>query len=127
MGVNEVIFKIILAANYMDIKSLIHLGIAKIATIVKQMSPDRIKKILAEDLNKGKGKDQTKLAEQEDGVRRLEAPKDGRAISDKRKPEEKANEAPLAGAKPAAPNDGRAPPKRGRARKGSPEVCYDDS
>merc|ERR1711964_694821 len=50
-GVNEVIFKIILAANYMDIKSLIHLGIAKIATIVKQMSPDVIKKILAEDIS----------------------------------------------------------------------------
>merc|ERR1711964_361448 len=50
-GVNEVIFKIILAANYMDIKSLIHLGIAKIATIVKQMSPDEIKTILAEDIS----------------------------------------------------------------------------
>merc|ERR1711964_906129 len=97
------------------------------ATIVKQMSPDRIKKILAEDLNKGKGKDQTKLAEQEDGVRRLEAPKDGRAISDKRKPEEKANEAPLAGAKPAAPNDGRASLKGGQPTHApGAEVCYDD-
>jgi len=50
-GINETIFKVILGANYMDIKSLIHLGIAKIATTVKQMEPDEIKKILAEDIS----------------------------------------------------------------------------
>merc|ERR1711964_562997 len=47
----DVVFQIILGANYMHIQSLIHLGIAKIATIVKQMSPDEIKEILAVDTN----------------------------------------------------------------------------
>jgi len=44
-----VTFKTILGANYMDAKELIHLGIARFATIVKSMSPDEIKKILATD------------------------------------------------------------------------------
>merc|ERR1739845_95182 len=36
-------------ANYMDIKSLLHLGCAKIATLIKGKSPEEIKKILSED------------------------------------------------------------------------------
>lgn len=43
------IFQIILGANYMDIKSLLHLGCAKIATMIKGKSPEEIKKILSED------------------------------------------------------------------------------
>merc|ERR1712034_9380 len=45
----KVIFQIILAANYMDIKSLLHLGCAKIATLIKGKSPEEIKKILGDD------------------------------------------------------------------------------
>merc|ERR1711964_399428 len=43
------IFQIILAANYMDIKSLLHLGCAKIATLIKGKSPEEIKRILGEE------------------------------------------------------------------------------
>merc|ERR1711964_504077 len=43
------IFKIILGANYMDIQSLLYLGCAKIATLIKGKSPEEIKKILGDD------------------------------------------------------------------------------
>merc|ERR1711964_219942 len=42
------IFKIILGANYMDIQSLLYLGCAKIATLIKGKSPEEIKKILGD-------------------------------------------------------------------------------
>jgi len=42
------IFQIILGANYMDIKSLLYLGCAKIATLIKGKSPEEIKKILGD-------------------------------------------------------------------------------
>merc|ERR1711964_175555 len=45
----KVQFKLILAANYMDIKSLLHLGCAKIATLIKGKSPEEIKDILGDD------------------------------------------------------------------------------
>lgn len=45
----KTVFQIILGANYMDIKSLLHLGCAKIATLIKGKSPEEIKKILSED------------------------------------------------------------------------------
>lgn len=54
----KVIFQIILGANYMDIKSLLHLGCAKIATLIKGKSPEEIKKILGDDEDAGDGKDQ---------------------------------------------------------------------
>jgi len=50
----KVIFQIILGANYMDIKQLLHLGCAKIATLIKGKSPDEIKKILGDDKEIGK-------------------------------------------------------------------------
>jgi S-phase kinase-associated protein 1 len=50
------IFQVILAANYMDIKSLLHLGCAKIATLIKGKSPEEIKKILSEDDEKDEEK-----------------------------------------------------------------------
>jgi S-phase kinase-associated protein 1 len=45
----KVVFQIILGANYMDIKSLLHLGCAKIATLIKGKTPEDIKKILGDD------------------------------------------------------------------------------
>merc|ERR1712157_332614 len=45
----KTVFQIILGANYMDIKSLLHLGCAKIATLIKGKSPEEIKKILGDD------------------------------------------------------------------------------
>merc|ERR1711964_567763 len=45
----KVVFKIILGANYLDCKSLLHLGCAKIATLIKGKSPEEIKKILGAD------------------------------------------------------------------------------
>merc|ERR1712050_576580 len=45
----KTIFQVILGANYMDIKSLLHLGCAKIATLIKGKSPEEIKKILSEE------------------------------------------------------------------------------
>merc|ERR1711900_107535 len=51
------IFQIILGANYMDIKSLLHLGCAKIATMIKGKSPEEIKKILGDDEEAGDSKD----------------------------------------------------------------------
>merc|ERR1711964_195922 len=45
----EDVFQVILAANYMDIKSLLHLGCAKIATLIKGKSPEEIKDILGDD------------------------------------------------------------------------------
>merc|ERR1712189_81409 len=44
----KTVFQIILGANYMDIKSLLHLGCAKIATMIKGKSPEEIKKVLSE-------------------------------------------------------------------------------
>merc|ERR1711964_81163 len=55
-----VIFKIILGANYMDIKSLLHLGCAKIATLIKGKSPEEIKKILGDDEDDGDAKTDTR-------------------------------------------------------------------
>jgi len=40
------IFDIILAVNYLNIKSLLHLGCVKIATLIKGESPEEIKRIL---------------------------------------------------------------------------------
>merc|ERR1712034_64851 len=45
----KVIFQIILGANYMNIRSLLHLGCAKIATMIKGKSPEEIKNILGDD------------------------------------------------------------------------------
>merc|ERR1711964_131818 len=56
----KVIFQIILGANYMDIKSLLHLGCAKIATLIKGKSPEEIKKILGDDEDGGDAKADTR-------------------------------------------------------------------
>merc|ERR1712098_923056 len=53
----KTVFQIILGANYMDIKSLLHLGCAKIATLIKGKSPEEIKKILEDDEDDGSNED----------------------------------------------------------------------
>jgi len=45
------LFQIILGANYMDIKPLLHLGCACVATMIKGKSPEEIKAILGEENN----------------------------------------------------------------------------
>ena len=40
----ECIFDIIMAANYLDIKSLLDLSCAKIATMIRGKTPDEIRK-----------------------------------------------------------------------------------
>ena len=50
----KTIFQVILGANYMDLPSLLHLGCAKIATLIKGKSPEEIKNILADDSNDNK-------------------------------------------------------------------------
>jgi len=52
----KVIFQVILGANYMDVPSLLHLGCAKIATLIKGKSPDEIKQILSDDSDKVENK-----------------------------------------------------------------------
>jgi S-phase kinase-associated protein 1 len=45
----KTVFEIILAANYMDIKSLLHLGCAKIATEIKKLDQKEIQRIIEEE------------------------------------------------------------------------------
>jgi len=42
------VFALILAANYLDIKSLLHLGCVRIAAMIKGKSPEEIKRILGD-------------------------------------------------------------------------------
>jgi len=42
------VFQVICAANYLDIQSLVHLGCAKIATLIKGKSPEEIRDIMAD-------------------------------------------------------------------------------
>jgi S-phase kinase-associated protein 1 len=49
------LYDLILAANYMDIKSLLHLGCAKVASLIKGQPLEKIKEIL--DPNQGKKTD----------------------------------------------------------------------
>jgi len=52
----KMIFQVILGANYMDVPSLLHLGCAKIATLIKGKSPDEIKQILSDESDKVENK-----------------------------------------------------------------------
>jgi S-phase kinase-associated protein 1 len=54
------LYDLILAANYMDIKSLLHLGCAKVASLIKGQPLDKIKEILAVTGKKGESKDEEK-------------------------------------------------------------------
>lgn len=44
---NKQLYDLILAANYMDIKGLLHLGCAKVASLIKNCPLEQIKNILA--------------------------------------------------------------------------------
>mmetsp|Transcript_26522 Transcript_26522/g.23341 ORF Transcript_26522/g.23341 Transcript_26522/m.23341 type:complete len:191 (+) Transcript_26522:212-784(+) len=45
----KTIFQVILGANYMDLPSLLHLGCAKIATLIKQLDQKEINRIIEEE------------------------------------------------------------------------------
>merc|ERR1712202_1143 len=60
-------FDVILAANYLNIKSLLHLGCVQIATQIKGKSPAEIRAILGDDL----GEDVEDDLEAMNGRRRL--------------------------------------------------------
>jgi len=48
IGANrQQLYALILAANYMDIKSLLHLGCAKVASLIKGLPLEKIKDVLA--------------------------------------------------------------------------------
>jgi len=50
------LYDLILAANYMDIKSLLHLGCAKVASLIKGQPLEKIKDILAKGTKTGETK-----------------------------------------------------------------------
>ena len=43
----QLLYDLILAANYMDIKSLLHLGCAKVATLLKGVPLEKIREVLS--------------------------------------------------------------------------------
>jgi hypothetical protein len=45
--IRQSLYDLILAANYMDIKSLLHLGLAKVASLIKGQPLDKLKDILS--------------------------------------------------------------------------------
>jgi len=64
----QVLYDLILAANYMDIKGLLHLGCAKVASLIKGQPLEKIKEIL--DPKQGSGdakKDAGAAAKKDDG------------------------------------------------------------
>lgn len=56
------LYDLILAANYMDIKSLLHLGCAKVASLIKGQPMEKIKEILAKGTSRQEGKGDSKKA-----------------------------------------------------------------
>eukprot|EP00463_Aulacantha_scolymantha_P000166 TRINITY_DN1097_c0_g2_i1.p1 TRINITY_DN1097_c0_g2~~TRINITY_DN1097_c0_g2_i1.p1 ORF type:complete len:109 (+),score=21.46 TRINITY_DN1097_c0_g2_i1:392-718(+) len=70
-GIGEIrqdLYDLILAANYMDIKSLLHLGLAKVASLIKGKPLDKLKEILSTDGDSKRKEDQLrkKAAEKKD-------------------------------------------------------------
>ncbi len=47
----KALYDVILAANYMDIKSLLHLGCAKVASLIKGQPLEKIKEILTKGMD----------------------------------------------------------------------------
>jgi len=84
------LYDLILAANYMDIKSLLHLGCAKVASLIKGQPLEKIKEIL--DPNQG-----AKKADAKDG----KDAKDSKDAKDTKK-DEKASASSAAPAASAA-------------------------
>jgi len=85
------LYDLILAANYMDIKSLLHLGCAKVASLIKGQPLEKIKEILDPNQNK---KDTSKDAKAAD-------PKDAKAADKKEDPKPATAAAAAAPAAPA--------------------------
>jgi len=56
----QTLYDLILAANYMDIKSLLHLGCAKVASLIKGQPLEKIKDILSTGQKKGSKKEDKK-------------------------------------------------------------------
>ena len=52
------LYDLILAANYMDVKPLLHLGCAKVASLIKGEPLEKIKDILSTGDPKGAGEEQ---------------------------------------------------------------------
>lgn len=50
--VRQDLYDLILAANYLDIKSLLHLGCAKVASLIKGQPLEKIKEILTQGMSK---------------------------------------------------------------------------
>ncbi len=59
------LYDLILAANYMDIKSLLHLGCAKVASLIKGMPLEKIKDILAVDQTANKAAEASRKTAEE--------------------------------------------------------------
>mmetsp|Transcript_9876 Transcript_9876/g.13751 ORF Transcript_9876/g.13751 Transcript_9876/m.13751 type:complete len:185 (+) Transcript_9876:77-631(+) len=57
----QALYDLILAANYMDIKALLHLGCAKVASLIKGQPLERIREIL-DPKNKAEKKEDSKEA-----------------------------------------------------------------
>jgi len=51
----QMLYDLILAANYMDIKSLLHLGCAKVASLIKGQPLEKIKEILSKGITPAAG------------------------------------------------------------------------
>lgn len=73
------LYDLILAANYMDIKSLLHLGCAKVASLIKGQPLEKIKEIL--DPNQGAKKADAKDAKVD--VKEKEKEKDKESVNTK--------------------------------------------
>jgi hypothetical protein len=56
----QMLYDLILAANYMDIKSLLHLGCAKVASLIKGQPLEKIKEILSKGITLPEKKDDKK-------------------------------------------------------------------
>jgi S-phase kinase-associated protein 1 len=61
----QTLYDLISAANYLEIKSLIHLGVAKVASLLKGEAPDKLREILGKGISKpgGAGKPEAKKPE----------------------------------------------------------------
>jgi S-phase kinase-associated protein 1 len=60
----QALYDLILAANYMDIKSLLHLGCAKVASLIKGQPLEKIKDILSTGAKPDEKKAEEKKAEE---------------------------------------------------------------
>ena len=59
------LYDVILAANYMDVKSLLHLGCAKVASLIKGQPLEKIKDVLAVDQSGAKKEGEQKTESKE--------------------------------------------------------------